>query len=636
MPFFLANPRSTANTGSVQRGTYVTTDYIRTEAGAFQYKFVTGYRNPMSTMVLGNLPSVDLAIERKGSKTAYDGDDRYRYSPFSIKDIPYVCLPKLQVQFEGRPREDFLELISHAGGEIRRLKGQTRDTWSLGLSSWDIAGDMIDIGGLNPQFTPTEGAISVPMVETTILLFTRVAAAARCLQAVAQHSGWRVLVEFEEDIILMPDSVEERMVVGDEPAVEATPVVPRGPQTKTVRVQYTTDKDAPFTLEVTPPPLTGPKPLFVTADGATTSLGGIFVAFEIAYAGYDMGALNNFLLDFGSLVFAGPEEEADNELYTHWRGGIARTDTGRYLAHMFMCCVIAKQMATWPQFIIRSDGKYEGAILVGEDIGIASAFGKWYEGMDQSALIKDMEECMSHLKAVKKILEAVGLHTTDPGSFHSLRALSQTVNAAGTPSGATINVINKWLPGVDFVERPEPINTDSLITAIKLLVSDCRVPTPLYMDKGAFFTTDRYIEVLSVFGTSAPSLNWGGRQTVRACDVLGKGVKKDLVYSTEPPKVLSTKQILLAACADQWRQLIHTGVIHGNFDKLDARDREYKGDQKKKLWVELDTNVRIGIIPAGGAPAAPITPAVAGLKRTLVDQTDVDKRADKRRRLFGK
>jgi len=98
MPFYLANPRSTAHSGSVQRGTMVASDYIRTEPGRFMYRFATRYNTPFTIMVMGNLASVRRAIANPGVSCDYAGRV-YNYLPYATKSLPYIALPQLQVQF---------------------------------------------------------------------------------------------------------------------------------------------------------------------------------------------------------------------------------------------------------------------------------------------------------------------------------------------------------------------------------------------------------------------------------------------------------------------------------------------------------------------------------------------------------
>lgn len=630
MPFYLANPRTTAHTGSVQRGSMIVSDYVRTEPGRFLYKFATGYSRPFATMVLSNLPAVVRALRDPGRSVPYDGS-HYTYAPYDTTRIPFVLLPQLQVQFQGRPREDFLETITASGGEARRIRGQNRDTWCIPLDDYEKAAEMIDLGGIDDSFSPTEGAISVPMIESTILLITRIAAVAAVLEVVSTHNSSRVSLEFSTDIVVTPDVVEE----GPGPRDEDVPMTNRGPQTRTVTMTYGLNDPVPLTINVRPSLQAIPEPM-VTVDNADTTHGGIFVAYEDAYTGFCLESLQRFLNAFKGVCFESNDAADHSDVLKHWRSGISRTTTGRYLAHMMMLCVIAKEMCTSVQFIMRPDGKYEGGILKGEDIGIAPAFGRWYMGISAAELIVDMEECASHNKTVRKILEAVGLVAVQPEQFQTLRALSQAVNASGTPSGAAMNVINKLLPGVDFLEKPEPVNTDTIIRCIQLFSTDSVIPRELYMDKGAFFTTDRYVEVLSCFGTSAPSFNWSGPSTIRCCDIIGKGSAADSTYSTEPPARLSSKQVLLAQCAAQWKTVMQRGILSGSFDKVDKNGREYKGDQKTKLWRALDDRIRLTIIPRGqGANVISDAAASTGVKRTLPDQDAVDERAARKRRLFG-
>lgn len=382
-----------------------------------------------------------------------------------------------------------------------------------------------------------------------------------------------------------------------------------------------------------------PYKVFAPSDDVPTSTGGIFIPFEPTYAEFDIMIIHQFLAAFKSIFFEDELEWSDNAHYIsqHWTGGIARTRTGLYLAHMMKALILAMEAGTAVRFISRSDGAYQGAVLLGENIQIRLVGKSWYTAMDSAALKEDIGSCGAHRTAVKKILESAGLVGSTPEQFSSLRELSQAVNAGGRPSGMAENLIKKELPNVTFEEAVDTINLDTLKDTFDLLTSDSIIPKDMYMDKGFFFPRDRFEEILCRFGNTAPSFCPGGQTEIRCCGVLGRGVPDSLKYDrNSPPNYLQSTRVTVTVCATQWRDMLQHGHLRGIFDRRVSGTRVWAGEDAKSLWAIMDDFCRKLIIEKGQANTSNVNavPPTSAKKRVADDESSAAERKRKLSRFF--
>jgi hypothetical protein len=355
------------------------------------------------------------------------------------------------------------------------------------------------------------------------------------------------------------------------------------------------------------------------------------------YAEYDISIVSQFFNTFKSVFSESENAWMDDmpRLFAAWAGGIARTPVGTHFSHMMKTLLVAKEGTSCATLIMRADGKYEGGIIHGTRIGIRHVGGEWVTGKDAAGLREELKELSSHKTAVRRILDAAGMGTSDPSQFTSIRQLSQAVNASGEPSGMAKNLIMKQLPFTSFVESPEKVNVGTLSATLEYLTSDIVLPPTLFMDKGSFFPKDRYEEVLCAYGSSVPSMNYGGADVRRCCDIEGKGTPRDIQYSRNtPPNHLQVKQIPIGAACTQWEDMMQHGVIRGNFGRVDKSGREFLGEEKMKIWITLDDLIRKTII-AKGQPGRAQQVAGGGMMKRIRDDKEMDDRKSKKNRLFG-
>jgi hypothetical protein len=380
-----------------------------------------------------------------------------------------------------------------------------------------------------------------------------------------------------------------------------------------------------------------PYQVFSSANNVPTSSGGIFLPFESSYAEFDIQIIHQFLYAFRSVIFVDVLEWSDSAHFIsqHWTGGIARSKTGLYMAHMMKALLLALEAGTAVRFISRPDGVYQGAILLGELIQIRLVGKLWYQAMPADKLREDIALCGAHALSVKKIIEVAGLVGSTVEQFGSLRALSQAVNVGGRPSGAAMNTIMKELPNVAFEERMDSINLDTLKDTLDLLTSDRFIPEDLYMDKGFFFAKDRFEEVLCRFGNTAPSFCPGGQTEIRCCGVLGRGVPDSLKYDrASPPSYLQSTRVTVAVCATQWRDLLQHGHLRGVFDRRVTGTRVWAGKDAKEIWSMLDDYCRKIIIEKGVQNQPSQVQESGGSKRARDEDLELADRKKKLLRFF--
>jgi hypothetical protein len=188
----------------------------------------------------------------------------------------------------------------------------------------------------------------------------------------------------------------------------------------------------------------------------------------------------------------------------------------------------------------------------------------------------------------------------------------------------------KEMPNISFVERPEPINADSIIKCISLLVSNDPIPQELFLDRGFFFPKDRYEAVLTMFGTSTPCFNTGGNQHVRSCSIAPKRVLALPYDRNTPPKVLQAVKMQVGSAATHWRDMLENGHINGIFDRETAGGRKFMGQEKMNLWHAFDDLTR-KVVKSGDVQVVAVASGSGG--GTKRGPSEEDARADRMKKL---
>jgi hypothetical protein len=219
MPFYLAIPRNATFSGAVQRGSMVKSDFVRTQPSQLLYNVVSELSGPMYTMLSQNLSTVirshAAALAGKGP-IRKDFTDTYSYIPCTISSLLPFVIPKVQVRFKGQPPPSAQELIDRLGADVKKLRGNTADTYTFRLEEMDDFGALMALEGIDAEFRPTEGAISVPQIEHLALLYTRVATVASGLHLISPFGSDQLEVVTAADVPVLPptETIEAMSIDG--------------------------------------------------------------------------------------------------------------------------------------------------------------------------------------------------------------------------------------------------------------------------------------------------------------------------------------------------------------------------------------------------------------------------------------
>jgi len=589
------------------------TEYMRTSPSQIMYQLATGYMNPFKRILSSSLALVAKLVEQQRDMNITDQPYEklpFHYVPYKLESAPKVTLPGIEVAFT-RPLEHEVKSVQAIGGEVRKISGQVHDIYHVIPSNVADLQTVAALENIRSDFRPTEGNISVPQILPFASIMTQIAHVADILYAISAVSDAKVSGNIDVTVPVAPT------VTTTSSTEAAAPSSGSATQTTTLEVN-----DTLFLSGLSLQPPRGTWSPFVEGHDIDTSKGGIFVPFEAAYAEFDMMIAHHFVETFKSLFFESmvAYDDESSTLTQAWVGGIARTRTGQYLAHIMKVLMMAYEAGTHAQFAIRPDGAYQGGIIAGRDIMVRLVGKAWVEAKDKAGLDDEVQAFGSHNQSVRRILTAAGLTASTPEQFSTLRSLSQAVNASGEPSGMAKNLILKELPNVAFVERPTPVTAENICHTISLLTSDMPIPDDLYLDKGFFFPRDRYEAVLARFGNSAPSFCPGGQQEIRCCSILGRGVPDDLKYDRSlPPAYLQSNRIPVSVCANQWRDLLQHGHMRGEFKRRITGSRLWTGDDKALIWNTLDDLGRKVIIEKNRPAATSTSSGSGGGKRKEPD-----------------
>lgn len=571
--------------GRQQGGSYSKTNFIRTPPSSIVYQLASGYMHPLASTVYNMLGFVAKTLAKRtieDSITQQYEPTPFYFHPYKVDICPTLVLPEVHIQLVGRPNDADLAIITDAGGEVRHIRGSTRDTYCITPKDFKCLESLFQISNADVGTKPVEESMVITQIPSLVLLYTRVCYIANLLLLVSPLTG--ASVQFGLTVLEGDREGPIMEVEGSSSEVQST----TGPvHTTTLNVR---DKTAITSItfgSITPD---DSAITMGTVDLCPTNHGGIFIPYEQDYAQHDVAVCAKFVETFRQLFFESAVEydESSHEIMQDWARGLYQTRTGDYLAHMMMSLILAKEAGTSAFLIITEEGHYQGSVLMGDALRIRLVGKGWVTSVDTTTLSKELESCQSHRVALRKVLDFAGLNTSDVNQFKNLRTLSQAVNASGEPSGMSKNLIMKELAKLSFPDRPDFFNVDTLGSTLDYLTSDKLVPSDWYMDAGFFFPKDKYEEVLSRFGDTAPSFNFGGQKEIRCCSVANSRIGK-LPYDREtPPATFQTQKIKVGTAATQWRDMLEYGHINGIFDRRLPGSRMFVGDEKVALWHMLD------------------------------------------------
>lgn len=614
MPFYLATPRPTTISGRMQSGTYAKSDYIRSQPSGILYQLASGYMHPLAATTYSMLGFIASAISSfiKGTPSDYEEFNYehtpFFFAPFKVTNCPELQLPEVHIQIVGRPRDQDIQIIAEKGGEIRKIKGATKDTWVVRPSTLEDLSELANIDSLDITTKPTENSMVVSQTTALVLLYTRIFYIANLLSLLSPQSPVSITYTLNTLAVSNPEGKEPKGETNpsdeedDEPATgmqveeHGEEVLNSGGQPMQTATVNFGSKTSITSISIHNLPAFENHRTFGRVEDCPTHHGGIFVPFERNYAQHDLPIGAQFVETFRSLFFEDSTEydEHSHEILQDWARGLYQTDLGDYLAHMMKSLMMAKEAGCGIYLIINEDGHYQGSVLLGDSMRVRLVGREWVEAVDKDTLENELQVCNSHAAAVQRILDRAGLVASNPQQFKTLRSLSQAVNASGEPSGMVKNLIMKELPNLSFNERYESVNLDTLIDTFHHLTTSAPIPSEMHMDPGFFFPKDRYEEVLCRFGSSAPSFNYGGGSEVRCCSIAAPRIAKLAWNADTPPSTLQVQRIRVGSAATQWADMIENGHINGIFNRRLTGTRIFVGEEKNALWKRIDEFCRVG------------------------------------------
>lgn len=214
MPFYLAIPRSNTFSGSTQRGTLTKAEYVRTQPSSLIYQLGSGYSFPLKAALYQNMALLAHIINEapSGMTTTIPFVRRaFFYRPIKMDQIPFLHLPKIQIQFTGKPDENDIAKLDAMGATTVKIKGAVKDTHTVRPTSYDHLSELMPIKHVDSGFRPTEDAISVPQINAFLEIFTRIINVAELLEKLSPFNDTRVgfVIEANGTPITIPGQPEE-------------------------------------------------------------------------------------------------------------------------------------------------------------------------------------------------------------------------------------------------------------------------------------------------------------------------------------------------------------------------------------------------------------------------------------------
>lgn len=288
-----------------------------------------------------------------------------------------------------------------------------------------------------------------------------------------------------------------------------------------------------------------------------------------------------------------PLPDCIRALQRTWKTELMSTDLGEALGHLMLTLLIAHETgaSVCPIF---TGSRYEGCILGGSEWSIMvddQIFGP----QTSDLFAEELLSLNRHEVTLKKILGIVKVDVPLE-SIKTLRGLRALVNPARIDA-MDQNKVSELLPDLSFDTRPELVNPTTLKSALQLLTSsdDPVVPTPRFMPDEAFWSTDKYVKVLSMFGRRVPTFSTGTELRKVTQVVRGDGSDKAKPYDSKPPTFLQVFRVPLVTAASHWKNLLSTGLVRGEFSIELPGSINFRAQAKSEIWVALNKYVADGV-----------------------------------------
>lgn len=575
-------------------------EFNRTSPSELYYKLMGHNRFQSFDFLLPYLGSVTKAIsDTPGTWNTIQSSDMYLFEGRAAVLLPLQPAP-IAMRFKGNPPQAIVDRLEDLGTTVVKMPGTNKDTFLVSGLEYTSLGEIAGWMDYTESFRPPQGHITVDNIQTVARIQIAIYGVARALRAIAGH-GYGVQ---RDSVSLKIDT--SAGAVQKEALEEGEEGVARLWWNGINRADETTVQiKADINISATE---------IICKPESIVQTEGLVAAFESSLSAPDPGMVARFLRQFSACCFDDGEEEEDmfEGMVAAWAQQICRTELGEWLAHMMLCCEITAASGGYPQFVSNDSGEYQGAILVNGRGKVYVANGQVLENVTGAPFRAELQSFTSRDTLLEQIRVTAGLDTL--GAVVGMRSLSRRLCMGGQPSEAVKVAVLPLAKKLRFSERPTPVNAQTIQRMLTLLGDQAaEIPEDTFMPWEALFPKSRTEEVLSMFGSTVPSFNFGGPRTVNASPVMARGAKVE--YSPTPPKVFQVKRLSLQVASQQYQTMLQNGLIGTETERATPGSRVFPPSQSKMIWDTLGKVLEKTVVRVGGENVA----AAAGVRRGQED-----------------
>jgi hypothetical protein len=605
MPFYLATPRRNAFAKQKSRVT-ARTEYQRTAPSTLFLQVFT-----VTSWVLSSLRDLLHHVSLAAAAFVLSGNGAPVIIKSSVTPVPSffqtiplsltidVNVPGLFLSFVDTLTDDEVDVLNGLGFYFIEAASGISGYAKLHPDDDDLK-FAVGLKDLSTVDRPPQGYLRYDQVQVFVQIKSVITRAAQCLSLafglekpgvrMVGYGSWQKI----SARVLMPDKTflveKKRKKKPDDHDEDAE-----------YELAASAEADHSISCDREVPVIDGPP------EDAPTDLHGIFLPYEPNYSAPDRQALNVFATYFMSIMINNADfaEEILDRLNSTWIASICTTAEGQHLAHMMASLVIAYKACVGVYFII-TDFMYEGAVLYSPRPFQLKQFKlPAVSTLTGEALRKELRDYSFRTLTLGGVLILAGLieaqdQMEDDDAFTarlreecakypSLRKLQRAVHQLVTVSdGAKRDSIMKELGKVPFPQRPVSVHATSVIRALDLMnPASSELPNADdFLSVEHFFSTDKTVLALSMFGGSAPSPLASGK----GYSVTGRE-GKNLVAKCPNPLTFKVKDTVTAA--KDWDAFFRSGThVQGQSGAHGRKsERSIKGEHATRVWSEMSAVV---------------------------------------------
>jgi len=259
-------------------------------------------------------------------------------------------------------------------------------------------------------------------------------------------------------------------------------------------------------------------------SGAVPNLPGYVLPYFDGLVTPDINFLPSIMRRFFLRSF-GKDDEAIDKNFKAWKQGhgtIFRTNSGKILAHIFLCLQAALE-AQGRLFVIQSGRRYLGCAVIGYNfhLTIGGVIKTPETAETLRSLLTQMDPHMQAIEDIVEVLRGLDLHEEGmedlaTGNLTSGKEVWRAINKRIKPEDDEMKALRDAVDRLSFEERYLTMSKPDILRWIRLMTptpgdEDEVRDLPMYLSGEMMYNTTRTHEVLSAFGPMAPSfLNLSG------------------------------------------------------------------------------------------------------------------------------